>query len=982
MLSFFSPDPPLLFPRDNGPLLQPPTHALPAEHSNEQIYFFIIFLLTLIILLCILYIALKFLNRRRHRGAKAAYHSGTNGWTDMLALERATSAGGGLTSEEDAQQMLMLLQQQQNTGSLPGGPGVQCQMQMSGLTSAQMARYQGGSTRSQAMVINRSHPFGTTSSSSSSSSAGNATPQPEKYPFISRLKHPGTTSSKGNNLLIDHLVLRNGAGSSDSAHPLPTIPSVNSLHSFATGNSSVNKYEEPIFPNGLLRSPHPSSNHHHFLHSKPPLPPTLPQTTSALSNTSGSGNTGTISTNTTNTSESENSNESEPDYAEPIINYDSLGAAGMTANGPRPPSVPPPLNKNANSTPLMQRSNLMNSSLQHSPAEIAFSKAEKFIKLSDDIIEFGHYSMMANLGVGLYLTPGFIAPGQPETSNLYLRYGIDTAAKLPTTPLLYSSLSSVVTVAFSKSPNSGAVPPTFSGLLWRPFVLAFKHCIAVRGNSVASLAKVLGSKNLTVLWQDVEGSPKQGNSSASWTEVLHYGDEDLNTGCYVEFDAQYVYLVSKYVGRYVLCVKADQMSNRKTVHPESPLALSLSPNLSHVDFSKLINFSLSIEQLTPNEHLVKVYAYDNLPSSTLALRNDLAPTSASSCSGSTIRLRVGRSTTTSALRLSARSGPLFFELKPPDRTRHRVKGSSRLEVPLAHVWFTSGGSTSPLAVSFIVANNSTVIRECTRKGCGTVNGSYGIYENELPFFDELDEDDHRKESSTSPVDSSDSSDELVTETDQESPAEEVLGGRRSSKKERRQGGLPLTAPPRQQLDHLHEAEADLNYEVSVWQAGTAKNAPPISSMVTLNSASTMRLCQPSNTSAYYVERSLRHLFSEADLQMRQQIVDALDTPRSDQLDWRSLAAAAGFDHYLPFFATQPSPSASILELWEAKVLNVLLLPKSRHSRPSSSSSTSASGALSSGELSEVKDIFYSKLVHLLQTIQRSDLIELILSNQC
>ena len=919
----------------------------------------------------------------------------------MLALERATSGalGGGHTSEEDAQAMLMLLQQQQ-TGSLPGGPGVQCQLPMSGLTSAQMARYQGGPTgaRSQQMV-NRSHPFGTTSSSSSSSSAGNATPQPEKYPFISRLKHPGSAaSSKNTNILLEHLVLRNGAGSSE-AHPLPTIPSVNSLNSFVTGNSSVNKYEEPIFPNGLLRSPHPSSNHHHFLHSKPPLPPTMPQTTSALSNTSGSGNTGTISTNTTNTSESENSNESEPDYAEPIINYDGasgggLGQGGMTSGGPRPPSVPPPVNKNP-STPLMQRSALMSSSLHSS--EIAFSKAEKFIKLTDDLLEGGHYSMMANLGVGLYLTPGFIAPGQPETHNLYLRYGIDTAAKLPSTPLMYSSLSSVVTVAFSKSPNSGAVPPTFSGLLWRPFVLAFKHCIAVRGNSVASLAKALGSKNLTVLWQDVEGY-STGKQQGSWTEVLRYGDEDLNTGCYVEFDAQYVYLVSKYVGRYVLCVKTDQSGANRKAHPESPLALSLSPNLHHAEFSKLINFSMSIEQLTPTEHLVKVYAYDNLPSSTLVLRNDLSPTAgSSSVNASTIRLRVGRSTIISALRLSGRGGSLFFELKPPDQTRHRVKGSSRLEVPLAHIWFTSGGSTSPLAVSFIVANNSTVIRECTRKGCATLGGGSGIYENELPFFDEMvDEGDHhllRQESS--PVeeeDDSSDSDELVTETDQESAAEEAPNRHGNSR--RKAGALPQAVKQQQhhqQLDHLHEAEADLNYEVTVWQgAGTAKNsATPISSLVTLNSASTIRLCQPANTSAYYVERSLRHLFTEVDLQVRQQIVDALDRPRSDQLDWRSLAAAAGFDHYLPFFATQPSPSASILELWEAKVLNVLLLPRSRHCRPSfSSSSTSAgtgatsSGALSSGELTEVKDIFYSKLVHLLQTIQRSDLIELILSNQC
>src|SRR5699024_10671245 len=134
----------------------------------------------------------------------------------------------------------------------------------------------------------RSLPFGTTSSSSSSSSAGGtSSAQPEKYQLISRLKHNIANTSKPN-LLLDHLVLR--AGPESTHPPLPTIPSLNSLNSYATG-SSMNKYEEPIFPSGsaaaaaavgsALRSPHPGQ---HYLHGKPPLPPTFPPTTSALSN--------------------------------------------------------------------------------------------------------------------------------------------------------------------------------------------------------------------------------------------------------------------------------------------------------------------------------------------------------------------------------------------------------------------------------------------------------------------------------------------------------------------------------------------------------------------------------------------------------------------------------------------------------------------------------------------------------------------------
>src|SRR5699024_11632628 len=85
-------------------------------------------------------------------------------------------------------------------------------------------------------------------------------------------------------------------------------------------------------------------------------------------------------------------------------------------------------------------------------------------KLTTDLLERGHYSMMPNLGVGIYLTPGLIAPENSQqqsfysTSDLYLRYGIDTAAKFSPC-LTYSSLSSVVTVAFSKSLVTGPVPP-------------------------------------------------------------------------------------------------------------------------------------------------------------------------------------------------------------------------------------------------------------------------------------------------------------------------------------------------------------------------------------------------------------------------------------------------------------------------------------------------------------------------------------------
>jgi len=252
--------------------------------------------------------------------------------------------------------------------------------------------------------------------------------------------------------------------------------------------------------------------------------------------------------------------------------------------------------------------------------------------------------------------------------------------------------------------------------------------------------------------------------------------------------------------------------------------------------------------------------------------------------------------------------------------------------------------SGPVHCSFVVANNSTIIRECTRKQCSS------IYENEFATDDDAESD----------------SDELVTTEEEQEEENRLLGARRV--------GAKLT-----NLDHFHENEKDLNYEVVIWQSSKGASSSPISNVVTLNSVTTVRLCQPTNTSSYYVERSLRHLFTQADLQIRDELIDRLDQPRADQLDWRSLASVAGFDHYLPYFASQPSPSTSILELWEAKVLNQLV--QKRRKRPNKGHKHYTEGG-NSPDLTEVKDIFYSKLVHLLQTIQRTDLIKIILSNQC
>jgi hypothetical protein len=613
---------------------------------------------------------------------------------------------------------------------------------------------------------------------------------PEKCQLISRLNNCNTN-------LLDHFVVR--------CDPLPSVP-----HTLSSVNTDIIGHNNNFSNTNLTTFNHSSAS----ISGTPKLMPT-----SALSMAT------TTTTATITTSEDDN-NESEPDYAEPII-------------VDKTPSPPP--SKLTPTTPLLLRNNANHMNIcpnESKPLSSELRQHLMHIKVSEDMMTTGYFSISQQLGVGLYIPPNAIDFHSTDKTDpqLSLYYGIDLDSKCAGV----SSLSPVVILG-----NYGTID------LNRPIVLCVQHCLSVRHAKVP--------KGLSILWQENIDS-SQLKSNQKWIEVLRYGEEDLNTSCYLEIDDTFIYLLTNLTGKYMFCVRKE--SNQKinfkncanfkdntNIHDTKDRISS--PLIRELGLVKLLNFSLSIEQFSSTEHLLRVYIYDNIASSIINFSNEAL---------NNRRIQVGDENT--VLKLSSNTGSLCLEILTPNEGR--IKGMKRVEVPLTHLW--NSGPNSLLHCSFIVINSPII--------CGALS--------------------------------------------------------------------------------------KLNYQIKVWQNKNNDSNRCASNVVIIDYNDN---CAQNNNcfddKKQVIDETLK-LYGDSDIGLRLSLATHLDLPRSDHKDWRELASFCKFDHYLPYFASQQSPTTSLLDLWEAKLLNDLRDNSDGNDFESLQNLT--------------QELFKRRLIDILREMQREELI--------
>ncbi|KPM09936.1 hypothetical protein QR98_0084820 [Sarcoptes scabiei] len=200
-------------------------------------------------------------------------------------------------------------------------------------------------------------------------------------------------------------------------------------------------------------------------------------------------NSSTLSGHTASTTANDLSIESEPDYAEPMID-ENVSVAKEVASVPHFIPVRPIIDLASPKCPnrFSESSNPELSVFEN----ILLKNIETMIKINAETIRFGYYSAMPNLGLGLYLPPEFVDIRSSNSRELYAQYGIDIESKLPGC----CSLSPVITLNLSVDVKNQ---------LDRFVILCFKHCLSFDHQKPLeeSVAENLVPQNLVLIQKTI-----------------------------------------------------------------------------------------------------------------------------------------------------------------------------------------------------------------------------------------------------------------------------------------------------------------------------------------------------------------------------------------------------------------------------------------------------------------------------------------------
>lgn len=724
---------------------------------------------------------------------------------------------------------------------------------------------------------------------------------PDKYHLISHL------NSQKNG--VEHSIMQPSTGSGLSLQlpshppkvPLPTIPKEDC---FSLTNS-FNRYEEPEFKSSQMKR------------SK-----IVQQTTTNIKSPAlaGGTNSSSGSANTATTTANEISNESEPDYAEPMINDQQTVFGSNITQAPPVPSILPPIKHQICNSPRYSSSKESSgSSLTSLESGIGnlCGNHEKFVKINTEIVRYGHYSAMVHLGVALYLPPNFIQFSKSfdynntngNVGDFYIRYGIDTRSRVSG----LCSLSSVITLNMSKNNHQQLT-------LNRPVILCFRHCLSCStGNNSPSM------RNLVILWQQNEQ-----NKLSKWTELIQFG-ETKNSECYFHLDSSYIYLITRLFGRFAFGIKMQKLNDNNESETDliSIVNTDSATSIKEESLSKLVNFSLIIEQFSLTEHLIKCFVYDNLPGSVFIFENDQM---SNNFSDKLLKVMIGRMNPlklayNSALRISvpaSKNAFLCFELQTLSRN---AKSSRRMEIPLDH--FCLLGPNSMLHCSFIVAVPSNNMEKI----------------NEM-FVDNSDD------SQCSSLDD-----------------------------------LPLPSPTYENNSKLSWQFKNLNYDIKVWQQNPesrhnlhSHNSVP--DFIILNRLNMNQLRQvPSDMQHFYQEDCCR-LFGDSELDLRRILIESLEQNDSFQ-KWILTMEQYFLSSFDQNACRINDIDRGLMELWESKTITEIIMDGKKNQRKYIQDGSTRKQSSSQFLMNpmKIKELFYAKLLHQLQAIRRPDLVDLILGHQ-